>query len=55
MTNAKFAKTNKEFVAACYEVKRLNRYENFEPSTRQASKWRNKKGIAYKLSHNIAF
>ena len=39
--NAKFAETNKEFLAACDLV-------GIKPTTRQASKYRNKKGKAFK-------
>jgi len=46
-TNAEFAKTDKKFIEACDQV--LNRYQNFKPSTRQASKWRMRKGIAWKM------
>jgi len=48
MTNAEFAKTDKNFLEACEKVTLLNRYENFKPSARQASKWRMHKGIAWK-------
>jgi hypothetical protein len=51
MTNSEFAKTDKTFLAACENVTRINLYQNFKPSTRQASKWRNKKGIAWKVAN----
>jgi len=38
--NKEFAATNTEFREACYAVK-------IEPTVRQASKWRMKKGLAY--------
>ena len=41
MTNREFAKTNMEFGEACKRVK-------LKPTTRQASKWRRKKGLAWK-------
>jgi len=42
-TNKKFAAENQEFRSACEAA-------SIEPSKRQASKWRNKKGKAYKKS-----
>ena len=53
MTNAEFAKTDEKFLNACEAVKRVNRYQKFKPSARQASKWRNQKGIAYKVSKGL--
>jgi len=41
MTNRQFAKTNGEFQKACKQV-------GLEPTTRQASKWRRKLGLAWK-------
>jgi len=46
MTNAEFAKSNKEFIAACEAVK-------LEPTSRQASKWMNQKGKAFKVGRWI--
>jgi len=46
MTNAEFAKSNKEFIAACEAVK-------LEPTSRQASKWLNQKGKASKAGRQI--
>ena len=46
ITNKEFEKTT-VFQNACQIVTRLNRYQSFKPSKRQASKWRMKKGIAY--------
>lgn len=43
MTNAEFAKTDKKFIKACSIVR-----SDFKPSARQASKWRRRKGIAWK-------
>lgn len=40
-TNADFAATDLAFRAACEKV-------NVKPTKRQASKWRNRKGQAYK-------
>ena len=51
MTNREFAKTNTEFLSACHEVTRIKRYTHFEPSVRQASKWRGQKGIAWKVAN----
>lgn len=57
ITNAHFAKTDKEFLAACEKVasiaqaQSLHRYKDFKPSLRQASRWKNKKGVAWKV-HN---
>ena len=39
-TNEKFFKENQEFIAACEKV-------DIKPTRRQASKWRNKKGLDY--------
>lgn len=41
MTNRKFAEQNKEFIAACRRVE-------IQPTKRQASKFRNRRGLAYK-------
>lgn len=41
ITNKHFAEKNEEFRAACVEAK-------IDPTTRQASKWRLKKGKAFK-------
>ncbi len=48
MTNAKFAKEDKNFINACNHVKMVLGVE-VNPTTRQASKYRNKKGLAYKV------
>lgn len=40
-TNRLFAATDKAFIHACEQAK-------VKPTARQASKWRNKKGSAYK-------
>jgi len=53
MTNAEFAKTDKKFLEACERVTRIYNYRDFKPSTRQASKWRNQKGIAWKVSKGL--
>lgn len=41
MTNREFAKTNEDFQEACKHVK-------LKPTTRQASKWKMRKGLAWK-------
>jgi len=51
MTNNEFAKTNNEFLKACESVTHFDRYQDFRPSKRQASKWRRKKGIAWKVAN----
>ena len=51
MTNSEFAKTNKDFLKACVNVTKINGYQDFKPSTRQASKWRNRKGMAWKTAN----
>ena len=43
-TNAKFASDNDEFISACANAE-------IKPTARQAGKWRNRKGKAWKLSH----
>jgi hypothetical protein len=40
MTNKEFAEKNKDFIRACKKV-------NLEPTKRQASKWKRKKGLAW--------
>jgi len=49
VTNTEFSKNNGEFLSACEKVTRLKGYQNFKPTPRQASKFRNEKGVAYKL------
>lgn len=46
MTNKKFANEDKVFKDACEKA-------GVEPTTRQASKFLNKKGLAYKTSKKI--
>lgn len=41
ITNMKFSKMDKPFIQACTKA-------NIPPTQRQASKYRNKKGLAYK-------
>ncbi len=41
LTNKQFSQEDSKFLIACGQ-------NNIEPTTRQASKWRNKKGSAYK-------
>jgi len=53
MTNAEFLKTDEKFLLACEAVARMPRYTQFKPSTRQASKWRSQKGIAYKVAKGL--
>lgn len=43
MTNRKFAKEDEKFQAACMNVE-------IQPTTRQASKYRNKKGKVFKAA-----
>lgn len=47
MTNAKFAEENVDFIEACKKATKETGIE-IKPTTRQASKYRNKKGLAYK-------
>ena len=42
VSNSEFSKTNKKFKEFC-------KIAGVEPTVRQASKWRNQKGSAYKL------
>lgn len=44
-TNEKFSKTNEEFKKACEEA-------NIKPTKRQASKWRDEKGLAWKKKYS---
>ncbi|KKM21240.1 hypothetical protein LCGC14_1637470 [marine sediment metagenome] len=60
MTNSEFAREEGTFLKASYMVqdaypkmKNTERFTEFQATTRQASKWRMKKGIAYKTAHNI--
>lgn len=53
MTNSEFAKTDKKFLKAC-ETVIYNGYVKFKPSTRQASKWRMCKGIAWKTANLLS-
>ena len=46
MTNKKFAEKSEEFRAAC-------KLAGLNPTSRQASKYRNQKGLAYKAAKNI--
>ncbi len=49
LTNAKFTKENVMFLKACKIVQQsLLNYKEFKPTTRQASKFRRRKGIAYR-------
>lgn len=45
MTNKEFSETNEHFIEACERV-------DIKPTVRQASKWRNHKGLAYKGREN---
>lgn len=45
-TNKDFAKDIQVFINACSAV-------NIPPTARQASKWRMKKGLAYKVANNL--
>lgn len=44
-TNKSFAKTDKVFIEACNRA-------GVQPTTRQASKYRNRRGLAYKCRPN---
>lgn len=44
LTNKKFSETIYEFIKACEEAE-------IKPTIRQASKWRNKKGLAWKRKY----
>ncbi len=46
MTNAKFAKEDKNFIKACAMARQITGVI-VNPTTRQASKFRNKKGLAF--------
>ena len=49
LTNIQFTKENIRFKKACKIVQQsLPDYKEFKPTTRQASKFRMKKGIAYR-------
>lgn len=41
VTNKKFVEVDKVFISACERA-------GIKPTSRQASKWRNKKGLAFK-------
>ncbi len=53
MTNAEVARKDKVFLAACEIVTRDTRFKEFKPSRRQASKWRMKKGLAWKIDNHV--
>jgi hypothetical protein len=53
VTNAMFAETNEAFLTAVELVKTVNGMDKIQPTTRQASKWRNKKGVVYKHSKGM--
>lgn len=53
MTNTEFAKADVEFLNACEKVTHVHGYQNFKPSIRQASRWRNQKGIAWKVAKGL--
>lgn len=46
LTNQQFATENKAFIQHCKNVKKLAKVEIL-PTSRQASKYRNKKGLAW--------
>lgn len=51
MTNKEFAEGNEDFQAACANIPwkdKDGRPSSLPPTSRQASKWRNHKGLAYK-------
>ena len=51
MTNQKFAETNEEFIHACGKIPwkdKEGKSTTLPPTSRQASKWRNKQGLAWK-------
>jgi hypothetical protein len=48
-----FAETNEAFLTAVELVKTVNGMDKIQPTTRQASKWRNKKGVVYKHSKGM--
>jgi len=43
MTNAKFAETDQDFRKACEKA-------DIKPTRRQASRWRRKKGLAWRVA-----
>ena len=51
LTNKEFSKQNEEFKKACVKVTELLGKGDFVRSTRQASKYRMGKGIAWKATH----
>ena len=48
MDNSEFARKDEQFLKACKKLKKVSGYSDFEPSTRQASKFRRKTGAAWK-------
>jgi hypothetical protein len=52
VTNAKFAQTNEAFLTAV-KVLKVQKGIDLPPTTRQASKWRNKKGVVYNHSKGM--
>lgn len=52
LTNAKFAQKDEAFLTAVENLK-LDKGIDLPPTTRQASKWRNKKGVVYNNSKGL--
>ena len=53
MTNKEFSETNEVFLNACSKVQMMNGFQGFSPTMRQASKWRNGKGVAFKVANGM--
>jgi hypothetical protein len=53
MRNKTFAETNQKFNMACKALSKTIEFKDFKPTTRQASKFRNKRGIAYKFATGL--
>jgi len=54
VTNAEFAEENQKFIEACEEArKKGKRFKKLMPTVRQASKYRNQKGMAWKTENKI--
>jgi len=48
MNNKEFAETNERFKSTCERLAQFEMFKDLSPTKRQASKWRRRKGAAYK-------
>ncbi len=53
MTNKTFSEEDEKFLDDCQTVKKKLKLKNHPSTTRQASKYRNKKGLVYKVVNRL--